>query len=262
MAMNHAAPVRRSARLDQWNEIVGDTFRGCVVDADRTQFDGRLATHHFGTIGLVRIKAQPSRVRRWQSGMPPKRSGSVFLHLQVGGTGVNIQSGREITINPGCAALCDPDRGYGVDFVTPYELFVLDLPLSSIALAHPAFDLDRAAGLAIDPHRSKLLISFMRTAWSQLDLLATDADWRDCIDRVGLDLALHAIGQSIEPCASGAPAGMYFAGWCWFMSANICSIRSFAPRRSRRRFTSVRGRSSWCSSGYRRRRRPSFSSSG
>lgn len=203
--MNHAAPVRRSARLDQWNEIVGDTFRGCVVDADGPQFDGKLATHNFGTIGLVRIKAQPSRVRRWQSGVPPKRSGSVFLHLQVGGTGVNIQSGRETIINPGCAALCDPDRGYGVDFVTPYELFVLDLPLSSIALAHPAFDLERAAGQAIDPSRSELLISFMRTAWSQLASLATDADWRDCIDRVGLDLALHAIGQSMEPCAPGAP---------------------------------------------------------
>lgn len=204
--INHAAPVRHSARLDGWNEIVGETFRGCVVDADRPQFDGKLATHRFGTIGLVRIKAQASRVRRWQSEAPPKRSGSVFLHLQVGGTGINIQSGRRTTINPGCAALCDPDRGYGVDFVTPYELFVLELPLSSIALAYPEFDLDRAAGQAIDPSRSRLLISFMRTAWSQLASLAADADWRDCIDRVGLDLALHAIGQSLEPCEAGAPA--------------------------------------------------------
>ncbi len=63
-----------------------------------------------------------------------------------------------------------------------------------------------------------------------------------------------------NPAPRGRP--LNFAGWCWFMSANICSIRSFAPRRSRRRFTSVRGRSNWCSSGYRRRRRPSFSSSG
>jgi len=107
--------------------------------------------------------------------------------MQVGGTGINIQSGRETTISPGCAALCDPDRGYGVDFVTPYELFVLELPVSNITLAHPGFDLDRAAGRAIDPSRSRLLISFLRTAWSQLASLADDADWRECIDRVGLD---------------------------------------------------------------------------
>jgi AraC-like DNA-binding protein len=205
-AINHAAPVRQCARLDNWNEIVGDTFAGCVVDADQPGFDGKLATCNFGTIGLARIKAQPSKVRRWLSNTPPKRSGSVFLHMQVGGTGINIQSGRETTISPGCAALCDPDRGYGVDFVTPYELFVLELPVSNITLAHPGFDLDRAAGRSIDPSRSRLLISFLRTAWSQLASLADDADWRECIDRVGLDLALRAIGQSIEPCEAGAPA--------------------------------------------------------
>lgn len=205
-AINLAAPVRRTAKLDQWNAIVGDTFPGCAVDADRPHFEGKLAACKIGSIGLVRIRAQRSKVRRWLNDAPSKRTGSAFLHLQVAGTGVNRQAGRETTIRAGGAALCDPDRGYGVDFVTPYELFVFDLPVSDIALRQPAFDLDRAAGQPIDQNCSRLLIAFIRAAWSQIGALADDCDWRECVARVGLDLALRAIGQSIEPAAAGAGA--------------------------------------------------------
>jgi AraC-like DNA-binding protein len=200
-----AAPVRRAAKLDDWNEIVGDTFPGCAVDADGPEFDGKLAGFKIGRIGLVKIRAQRSRVRRWATNAPPKRTGSAFLHLQVAGTGVNRQGGRETTISAGGAALCDPDRGYGVDFVTPYELFVFELPVSDIALRQPAFDLDQAAGRGIDANASRLLIAFIRAAWSQIACLADDADWRECVGRVGLDLALRAIGQSFE-CAGAGPS--------------------------------------------------------
>ena len=207
-AINSPTQARRAAKLDDWNEIVGDTFPGCVVDSERPQFDGKLAACRIGSLGLVRIRAQRSRVRRWVTHSPPKRTGSAFLHLQVAGTGVNRQAGRESTIRPGGAALCDPDRGYGVDFLTPYELFVLDLPVSDIALREPAFDLDRAAGKPVDEKGSRLLVAFIRAAWGQIASLADDADWRECVGRVGLDLALRAIGQSIEP-ESGGPSAEF-----------------------------------------------------
>jgi AraC-like DNA-binding protein len=60
--------------------------------------------------------------------------------------------------------------------------------------------------MAIDSNRVKLLLAFIQAAWEQWALLADDADWRECVSRIALDLALRAIGQSVEMDICGAPA--------------------------------------------------------
>jgi AraC-like DNA-binding protein len=129
-----------------------------------------------------------------------------LLHLQAAGTGVNRQGRRDLTISAGEGAICDPDQAYGIDFLTPYEMFVLELPAQHILVRQPGFDLERAAGMAIDPSRVKLLLGFIQAAWEQVAMLSGDADWRECVSRIALDLALRAIGQSVEMDGSGAGA--------------------------------------------------------
>jgi len=192
------APLRQTASLDGWNDIVGGAFAGCVVDAADPKFEGRLGACRIDDLGFVKIKAQPSKVRRWARSGPSSRSGAALLHLQAAGTGINRQGECEAVINAGEGAICDPDEKYGIDFVTPYEMFVLELPAPTICLRQPGFDLERAAGRAMDPNRSRLLLAFIQAAWEQLDCLGGDAEWRECVSRVATDLALRAIGQFVE----------------------------------------------------------------
>jgi AraC-like DNA-binding protein len=193
-----AAPVRRSGGLDGWNRIVGDAFTGCVVDAAAARFEGGLAARRIDDFTLVRIAAQPSRVQRWADRRPVLRSGTALLHLHIAGTGVNRQGGREVTVHAGEGALCDPDAFYAIDFLTPYQMFVMELPVDGILRRQPGFDLARAGGQAIDPGRSKLLLAFLGAAWDQVACLGEDAEWRSCVSRVATDLALQAIAPVVE----------------------------------------------------------------
>lgn len=197
---------RATAGLHEWNDIVGDTFAGCTVDAQSHRFDAELWRHEINDLKLVRVRAQASKVSRWITDGPRRSSGSVLLHLQASGSSINVQQGHVTSISPGDGALCDADRGYVVDFLTPYEMFVVELPIASVVAHDPAFDLDRLAGHKVDSHRSQLLLAFLRTAWDQRACLDDDADWRDCVSRTSLDLAMRAISRSHPDDVIGASA--------------------------------------------------------
>jgi len=200
--------LRATQGLNEWNDIVGEAFIGCVVDARLPHFEAELWQCQINDMKLVRVRAQPSKVSRWVADGPRRTSGSVLLHLQSEGTSINTQRGRSATVDAGQGALCDADRGYEVDFLTPYEMFVVELPISGIVARDPSFDLDRFAGLKVDLKRTQLLLAFLRTAWQQMDCLEYDTDWRDCVSRTSIDLAMRAISQSHDDTVAGPSAEM------------------------------------------------------
>jgi AraC-like DNA-binding protein len=190
-------PILRAGKgLREWNDIVGEAFAGCVVDADNNPFSGELCSCRIDQVNLVRIRAQPSMVTRWFNGEPRRSSGSVLLHLQSAGRSINRQRGRQAMVDPGDGVLCDPDQRYTVEFPTPYEMFVVELPIIGVLAREPGFDLDRFACHKVESRRSQLLLSFLRTAWQQRDCLGNDPDWRDCVSRISVDLAMRAISRA------------------------------------------------------------------
>lgn len=200
-------PVSRSSgKLREWNDIVSEAFAGCSVDAQGSLFRGELWRCQINDVNLIRVRAAPSKVGRWLTQHPQHLSGSILLHLQSAGQSINRQRGRAVSIEAGGGALCDPDRRYTVDFLTPYEMFVVELPIAAIVRREPGFDLERFAGQKIESRRSQLLISFLRTAWLQRECLESDPDWRDCVSRTSLDLAMRAISQVEGHDVAGASA--------------------------------------------------------
>jgi AraC-like DNA-binding protein len=194
---NGADPMLKAGQgLREWNDIVGQTFAGCVVDAEERRFSGELWSCQIDEVNLVRVRAQPSMVGRWLNGSPQRCSGSVLLHLQSAGRSINRQRGRSVMADPGDAVLCDPDHSYTVEFLTPYEMFVVALPITGVLAREPGFDLERFAGQKVEVRRSQLLLAFLRTAWLQRECLGNDPDWRDCVSRICLDLAMRAISKA------------------------------------------------------------------
>lgn len=202
------ADQRVAASLTEWNDIVGGAFAGCVVDATDQRFSGRLSSYQVDDLRLICVRAQASRVSRWLTSQPVKSSGSLLLHLQSAGESINQQCSRSLHIRTGEAAICDPDRRYGVDFLTTYEMFVLEVPTARLALRETGFDLDRYVGQKVDPRRSQLLLAFLRAAWRQRSCLYDDTEWRECVSRTCVDLALGAIARAATYEPAAAPAEM------------------------------------------------------
>lgn len=198
--------TKSSAGLKEWNNIVGETFAGCSVDAVGNRFVGELWRGEINELKLVRVRAETSKVGRWLNGSPMHSSGSILLHLQSCGRSINRQRGRSEVVEEGHGALCDPDSFYTVDFLTPYEMFVVELPITAILAREPSLDLERLAGQKLEIRRSQLLIAFLRAAVMQLDCLENDPDWRDCVSRTSLDLAMRAIIRADEHEVIGASA--------------------------------------------------------
>jgi AraC-like DNA-binding protein len=200
-----AEPSIQAATLYGWNDIVGDAFPGCIVDAAAPVFEGRLDTCSIEDLRFVKIAAGASYVRRWSQSLPRRNAHAALVHLQASGSGLHRQAGREAPIARGHAILCDADRPYEIEFAAPYEMFVLQIPEPIILRHQPDFDIDRAAGRLLDTSRSQLLLAFLAAAWEQIDMLRDDPDWRDCVSRVVTDLALRAInaGDPVQPTGAG-----------------------------------------------------------
>lgn len=178
------------------------------MDAPDARFEAELWRARINDLSLVRVRAQPSRVGRWLQGAPRQTSGSVLLHLQAVGTSTNNQHGHSTPIGPGEGVLCDPDQTYQVDFSLPYEMFVVELPVVRLIECDPGFDLTSCARHRVDTRRSQLLLAFLQTAWKQRACLYEDPDWRDCVSRTSLDLAMRAISQGSCDPPVGAPAAL------------------------------------------------------
>jgi AraC-like DNA-binding protein len=90
-------------------------------------------------------------------------------------------------------------------------MFVLELPTARLALREPGFDLDRFAGQKVDSQRSQLLLAFLRAAWRQRSCLLDDAEWRECVSRTCVDLAIRAVGRTAASDPGGAPTEMRYS---------------------------------------------------
>jgi AraC-like DNA-binding protein len=185
---------RRADGINAWNDIVLESFSGSSVDATASEFPAELARCSIEELNFICVESQPSQVHRWATERPSGSSGIALLHLQDTGQGVNHQCGHSVPLAPGNGVLCNPDQQYTVDFKTPYRMFIVELPIRRIAGRRPMFDLEQDAGLGVNAHKSRMLLSLLRSAWSEFEFLGDDEDWRQCVSRAGVELALGALG--------------------------------------------------------------------
>lgn len=202
------AQVNRARTLVDWNTVVDAAFHDIAVLADSQRFCGYLGRCHINGLDLFQIRAHSSQVRKRICPERTDTSGTILVHLQSKGTSTNTQGKRCERLQCGEAVLCNPDDDYSVDFDSAYEMLVLRIPTAVIAARHPNVYLEELTARRLDAHRSRLLLAFLRTAWSQLDCLEGDPDWHECVSETILDLLARAIRRSGEIRGIGSPRGL------------------------------------------------------
>jgi AraC-like DNA-binding protein len=114
--------------VEYWNDVACNTFTPQSVDPVGKPL--RAAIHR-ATVGEMRVALAVSTgsvITRSRQHVARSRDSYFLLHLQLAGTSVNRQDGREIALGRGDFAICDSTRPYQLEFRDDTSILVLRIP--------------------------------------------------------------------------------------------------------------------------------------
>jgi AraC-like DNA-binding protein len=126
-------------RFEYWKHILSDTFVPLEVSrpSGDTDFLGRLRGCELGSLRLIEVHAEPHTARRTARLTRLAPAGCYKIGVQLRGTSVLIQDGREAMLTPGDFTFYDTDRPYTLAFGDPHRMLVLVFPRDMIGLPQP-----------------------------------------------------------------------------------------------------------------------------
>src|SRR5271167_3265463 len=107
------AEVAERKRFQFWQDTVCDTFveLDCQARAERSFF-GEITTAQCNGLHFSSVRADGQTVRRTRTRISRAREEVMLISLQVSGTGIVSQDGREALLEPGDFACYDSTRPY------------------------------------------------------------------------------------------------------------------------------------------------------
>jgi AraC-like DNA-binding protein len=170
------ADLPERERFDFWRHLVSETF--VPLDAYRTgggAFRGELRGASLGALRLYQVDSDPHLVRRTPR-LIARTAGDYFkLGLQLRGSSVLTQDGRQAALRDGDFAVYDTTRPYTFAFDDPCRLLVLIFPRAMLGLPERQVAALTATTFSGRSGMGALISSFLARAAVVLD----DAGVRD-----------------------------------------------------------------------------------
>jgi AraC-like DNA-binding protein len=130
-------------RFECWKHALSDTFVPLEVSSPRgDDFLGRLRGTDLGSLRLIEVRAEAHTARRTARLVKEAPAGCYKIGVQLGGSSVLTQDGREAKLTPGDFSVYDTDRPYTLAFSDPHRMLVLVFPRDMLSLPQ-----HRVAGL-------------------------------------------------------------------------------------------------------------------
>jgi AraC-like DNA-binding protein len=139
-------------RLAYWRQAVEQALVPVTIAprGDRP-FEGRIVTHRVGALRVSAVEADAYRVSRTAAHIARSPEPLVAIALQMSGTTVLTQDGRQVAANPGDLFVWDTTRPYSLDFPERFCARVVHMPRHMLGL--PDEDLRRVAGTVFPTDR-------------------------------------------------------------------------------------------------------------
>jgi AraC-like DNA-binding protein len=122
------APFSGTKRLEFWNDVVCNTFTSLRVDVPRADIDAEMRRQSLGNVRIAIANSTSATVTHSREHVSLCTDPYFLLHVQLAGSSVNQQSGREVTLSPGDLTLFDSTRPYRVAFDCWTSILVIRIP--------------------------------------------------------------------------------------------------------------------------------------
>lgn len=126
-----ASPTHTATHMgyEQWQHAVCSAFVPHETTLTRgTQFEGHLLTSHLGALLLANVGGSPVQVRRTPRSIRIADHDYVKVGVQLRGSCILSQDGRDATLTPGDLTVYDTRRPYRLSFAHDFNMLVLMLP--------------------------------------------------------------------------------------------------------------------------------------
>lgn len=129
-------------RFDAWRDAINSSFvplRAENPDPESwRRLRGTLISQSLGRVNVGTVRGAPARVIRSGQQIAQADPGHMYLNLQLRGSSVISQNGREAKLRPGDFALCDTQDPYILNFAEPHRMFVVTFPPEALRVSRKA----------------------------------------------------------------------------------------------------------------------------
>jgi AraC-like DNA-binding protein len=179
--MIEVASVRRldaRDRLDFWNDLVGSTYPGMVVDSTLDALDARLSVWHLADLRMVKPYSSSAVVTRHVMSQGRQADPKYIVHTLTRGAARLDQRGRSAILEEGDMVICASDEYYRFDAATTHEMMVVEIDSAVLTGRMPNIDDFVAQRISGKLPGTRLLRRFMDSLWQEARESMPDKHWQ------------------------------------------------------------------------------------
>ena len=202
----HAVQTVTSRDFGEWTGLMSESFVPLQVTTDEGGgFKGRIRTRSLADASIIELTATPQTIERVPSLIAHSDKPYFIVSMQLAGTGVMRQDGREALLMPGDMAIFDTSRAYTRTYDTDFRSIVFRLPQSFLDLRPEVISQLTATCFAGGSGPSSLVSPFLTGLADNMDRLSGQTGMRFVRNAVDLVATLlHSeLGMRIQNPASG-----------------------------------------------------------
>ncbi|GAB4099680.1 helix-turn-helix domain-containing protein [Sinomonas halotolerans] len=150
--------------FDSWRRAVSGAFVPLAVEADRRgPFRGRMRGRHISheDLSMIEVAASSHAVTRTPELIAAADRRYFKLSIQLAGTGLLLQDGREAVLEPGTLAVYSTDRPYTLAFDGDFRSLVLMFPHAALDLPPDAMSQITATAMSGEHGLGALVAPFL-----------------------------------------------------------------------------------------------------
>lgn len=186
-SLDVAPSMTRADSLDSFRSAVNASFVPLQVDSEAGgPFQATLSAAGADGVVFTEVRAKPQLVRRTEETIESGGSGFYKVSLLLSGSGILIQDGREIVMNPGDMSFYDTSRPYSLLFNETFRNLIMMFPKDRLEFPTILTDSLTAVSLGEQHHLAKVVAPFIAQASPQLPMLPSLA--RTKLAHTSLDL--------------------------------------------------------------------------
>ncbi len=194
--------VEMRDRLDFWNQLLGETYDGLVVDPLKPQFHAQMARWRLGDMTMIWPRSAAAVVARRRGYEAHAREQKIVVHQVHSGECTLSQRGRVATLKAGDMVLCAGEEFYRFDVGGEHQMLIVEMDRSLIDQRVENLDDLIATTISGQQATTRLFYNFILSLWRE-GAANFDQSMGQSYGAVLTDL----LATSLQPREPSAPLG-------------------------------------------------------